>query len=65
MVTGRLDGRLAGRMEQFILNGSAQDEVELNWFVHLPARWSQENEVFHFFKHCKQPAWKSYMHGTP
>jgi hypothetical protein len=24
----RLDGRLAGRMEQYILNGSAQSETE-------------------------------------
>jgi hypothetical protein len=28
MVAGRLDGRLAGRMEQCILSGSAQDEPE-------------------------------------
>jgi hypothetical protein len=28
MVTGRLDGCLAGRMELCILNGSAQDEAE-------------------------------------
>jgi hypothetical protein len=29
MVTGRLDGHLAGRMERCILNCSTQDEAEL------------------------------------
>jgi len=29
MVAGRLDGRLAGRMEQCILNCSTQDKAEL------------------------------------
>jgi len=29
MVTGRLDGRQAGRMEQCSLNCSTQDEAEL------------------------------------
>jgi len=29
MVTSRLDGRLAGRMEHCILNYSIQDEAEL------------------------------------
>jgi hypothetical protein len=28
MVAGRLDGCLVGRLEQCILNGSVQDEVE-------------------------------------
>jgi len=57
MVTGRLDGCLAGRMEQFILNCSMQDEAELT-LVCLPACWWLEELCLSAFKHCKQPAQK-------
>jgi len=62
MVTGRLDGHLAGRLEQCILNWM---KLSWNWAGCLPACWWLEEWCLSIFKHCKQPAQKSHMCRTP
>jgi hypothetical protein len=56
MVTGRLDGHLAGRMEQCNLNGSVQDEAKPKT-VWSPASSLGAGRMKSFiFKHFKRPS---------
>jgi len=62
VVTGRLDGCLAGRMEQCILNGSAQDVAEPKPVLALASSMHAEKIKSFILEALKFPARKSYMH---
>lgn len=65
MVTGRLDGCLAGKMEQCILNGSTQDEAEPKPVLALAGSVLAGIIKSFILEELKLPAWKSHMHRKP
>jgi len=65
VVTGRLEGCLAERMKQCILNGSVQDEAEPKPFLALASSMLAGRIKSFILEPFKLPAWKSYMHRKP